>query len=263
MEQGYRGQQGRVPDPGVLPPCLFQGSERFGTHRGPVFVPGLLMFPTPPDDATFKVNVRPSKLPDGTDAVSRLVRDDQSHTKAPVHLQRHFQQGLVFQLGEQHPGRVLLRGRLQASERVRLEEELTLLVPRLRGPVEDREQEPQVPFDRPVRHRLAAAAGSARTPLPDESIPVPLGQRGGISILAEELEEHLYRGPVVPPGPLTLDGGYLFTVDVKKRLQGEWLGLGLCRVLGLRRLARNGATVEGFAKRTGDPEDHEPIDQCE
>ena len=27
------------------------------------------MFPTPPDDATFKVNVRPSKLPDGTDAV--------------------------------------------------------------------------------------------------------------------------------------------------------------------------------------------------
>ena len=34
-------------------------------------------------------------------------------------------------------------------------------------------------------------------------------------------------------------------------LQGEWLGLGLCRVLGLRRLARNGATVEGLAKRTG------------
>ena len=53
------------------------------------------------------------------------------------------------------------------------------------------------------------------------------------------------------PGPLTLGGGYLFTVDVKKRLQGEWLGLGLFRVLGLRRLARNGATVEGLAKRTG------------
>ena len=60
-----------------------------------------------------------------------------------------------------------------------------------------------------------------------------------------------HHGPVVPPGPLTLGGGYLFTVDVKKRLQGEWLGLGLCRVLGLRRLARNGATVEGLAKRTG------------
>ena len=134
---------------------------------------------------------------------------------------------------------------------VRLEEELTLLVPRLCGPVEDREQEPQVPFDRSIGHRLTARPHPAGSPVSDESIPVPLGQRGGISILAEELEEHLYRGPVVPPGPLTLGGGYLFTVDVKKRLQGEWLGLGLCRVLGLRRLARNDATVEGLAKRTG------------
>ena len=119
------------------------------------------------------------------------------------------------------------------------------------GMVDDGEQEPQVPFDRSIGHRLTARPHPAGSPVSDESIPVPLGQRGGISILAEELEEHLYRGPVVPPGPLTLGGGYLFTVDVKKRLQGEWLGLGLCRVLGLRRLARNGATVEGLAKRTG------------
>ena len=69
--------------------------------------------------------------------------------------------------------------------------------------------------------------------------------------MPKNLRNIFIAAPSYLPEPLTLGGGYLFTVDVKKRLQGEWLGLGLCRVLGLRRLARNGATVEGLAKRTG------------
>ena len=73
----------------------------------------------------------------------------------------------------------------------------------------------------------------------------------GSRSLPKNLRNIFIAAPSYLPDRSRLGGGYLFTVDVKKRLQGEWLGLGLCRVLGLRRLARNGATVEGLAKRTG------------
>ena len=192
------------------------------------------MLASPPDDTSFHVDVGPSQLMDGTDAVSRFVREHESDVKAPVHLHGHPKHGLVFRLSEQHPGRILLLRRLEAPEGVGLEQEPSPLVPRPRGPVEDREQELEVPFDRPVGHRLAAAAGSARTPLPDEPVPVPLGQRGGVAVRSEASEEHPHCGSVVPLGRLRLSGRHLFTVDVKKRLQGERLGLGFHSAVELR-----------------------------
>ena len=140
----------------------------------------------------------------------------------------------VFLLGQHDPGRVLLRGRPQALQRVRAEERAALLVPRLRGPVEDRDQKLQVGFDGPVRHGPAARADRACPPRPDEPVPVPLGERFRLSVAAEEPEEHLPRGPVVQPGRLTLGGRHLITVDVKKRLQGERLGLGVRLAVQLR-----------------------------
>ena len=73
-----------------------------------------------------------------------------------------------------------------------------------------------------------------RPPHPDEPIPVPLGERRGLAVPAEELEEHLHRGSVVSPRPLCLGGSDLFTVDVKQRPQGERLGLGWRLAVELR-----------------------------
>ena len=58
---------------------------------------------------------------------------------------------------ERHSSRVLLLRQLEVPERVGLEEEPSPLVPGLRGPVEHREQEPQVGLDRAIGHGPAAA----------------------------------------------------------------------------------------------------------
>ena len=55
---------------------------------------------------------------------------------------------------------------LQASQRIRLEEELARLVPRLHGPVEDREQDLQVPLDRSIGNGLGRS-------LPDRRLAGP------------------------------------------------------------------------------------------
>ena len=109
-----------------------------------------------------------------------------------------------------------------------------MLVPQLRRPVEDGDQELQVVFDRPVGHRASARADPACPPRPDEPVPVPLGQRRRVAVPSEAPEEHPRRGPVVPPSLFTLGGRHFFTVDVKKRLQGERLGLGFGLAMHLR-----------------------------
>ena len=105
-----------------------------------MLVPGLLVLGTPSDDFTFQIDIRPSKLTDGADAVSRLVRENESNVKAPIDFPRYVQQRLVFRLGKDYPGRILLGRRCQALQRIRLKKQSALLVPRLRGPVQDREQ---------------------------------------------------------------------------------------------------------------------------
>ena len=59
--------------------------------------------------------------------------------KSPV-VPGHLKKRLVLLLGKDYAGRVFLRGCLQALQRVRVEEQAALLVPRPRGPVEDCEQ---------------------------------------------------------------------------------------------------------------------------
>ena len=100
------------------------------------------------------------------------------------------------------------------------------LVSRLRRPIQDRDQELQVVFDRPVGYGPSARSGAARAPRPDESVPVPLGQGGRVAVPSEEPEEHPHGGPVVPPRIRALGGRHLLTVGVKQLLQRERLGLG-------------------------------------
>ena len=133
------------------------------------------MLRAPPDDSTFKVNVGPPKLADGTDPVSRLVREHEGQMKPPVDLAGHPEKRLVLLLGKDDPCRVLLSGRLEAPQRVRAEERAALLVLRLRRPVEDRDQEPQVVFDGPVGHRPPTESDASLSPRPDEPIPVAAG----------------------------------------------------------------------------------------
>ena len=65
----------------------------------------------------------------------------------------------------------------------------------------------------------------------------------GFAVPSEAPEEHPHRGSVVPLGWLRLGGRHLFTVDVKKRLQGEWLGLGFRLALDLRPEVASGELV--------------------
>ena len=134
------GNTSGVSDPGVPLSRLFQDDDRLDGHRRPVFVAGLLVLGPPPDDSAFHVDVRPPKLADGTDAVTRLVREHERDAKPPVDLAGHLEKRQVFLLHEDDPFRVLLLGRLQALQRVRVKQEAAMLVPRLRGPVEDRQQ---------------------------------------------------------------------------------------------------------------------------
>ena len=152
--------------PGFCLRASLQGVECFGGHGRPVLVTRLLVFGTPPDGPALHVDIRPPKLADGTDTVSRLVRDHQCHAEAPVHQQRRLEQGLVLRIGEKHPGRVLLLGRLQAPQGVGLQKEPAHLISRPRCPVEDREQELQVVFDGSVGYRPAARADLARASRP-------------------------------------------------------------------------------------------------
>ena len=172
------------------------------------------------------------KLPDGTDPVPGLVGEHQGHSEPPVRLGGHPEQRFVLRLGDHHSSRVLLLGQLEAPERAGLEEEPSLLAPRLRSPVENREQEPQIVFDRPFGHRLAATAGLSRAPRPDEAVPVTLRKRLGLAVPPEEPKEPCHHGPVVVPRSPALGWGNLLTADVKKRLQGERLGLGFRRARG-------------------------------
>ena len=85
----------------------------------------------------------------------------------------------------------------------------------LAAPIQDRDQELEVVFDRPVGYGPSARTDPSRTPLADEAIPVPLGQGRRVAVPSEEAEEHRHRGPVVPPGVPALGGRHLLTVDVQ------------------------------------------------
>ena len=74
-------------------------------------------------------------------------------------------------------------------------------------------------------------------------IPVPLTERCGLAVPSEEPEEHLGRGSIILLRCPHLRGRDLLTVDVKKRLQGEWRGLGLHLVLTFRQGAAGGDFV--------------------
>ena len=51
-------------------------------------------------------------------------------------------------------------------------------------------------LDRAVGHPPPTRSDLAGAPLADEPVPVPLGERLGLPVLAEKPEEHLHRGPV-------------------------------------------------------------------
>ena len=77
-------------------------------------------------------------------------------------------------------------------------ERAALLVPRPRGPIQNRDEELEVVFDRPVGHGPSALTDPARAALADETVPVPLGKGGRVAVPSEEPEEHVRGGPVVP-----------------------------------------------------------------
>ena len=188
--------------------------------------PGTEMLGAPNDGSALEVDVRPQKLANRADAVPRLVREHQRHVEPPVHLARHLQKRPVLLLGEHHPVRVLLRGRPEPSQRIPVEQQPAPLVSGLRRPIQDGDQELEVVFDRPVGYGPSARSDPARPPLPDEAVPIPLGQGGRVAVPSEEAEEHVHGGPVVPPRMRALGGRHLLTVDVKELLQCERLGLG-------------------------------------
>ena len=226
-------------------------SIRLVGHRRPVLVARLLVLRAPAHFAALEVDVRPPEVADGTDAVSRLVCEHERDVKPPVDLPRYFKKRLILLVGHHDAGGVLLRRRLQAFERIRFKKQTSLFVPRLRRPVEDRDQELQVVLDGPVGHRLAARSDPARPPRPDEPIPIPLRQSRRVSALSEEPEKHPHRGLVVPLGrlalalalALALGGRHLLTVDVKKRSQRERLGRGLLLAVRLRLCEPGGELV--------------------
>ena len=150
----------------------------------------------------------------------------------PPDLPRHAQERPVLVLGENDPVGVLLPGLPESLQRVGVEEEIPLLVPGPRGPVEHRHQERQVPCDGPVADGLARASGPARATRLNEPVPVALRQCRGSPVPAEEVEEHRGRDAVAPPGPLALRGRHLLTVHFKKPCQRERLGLGFGLAVG-------------------------------
>jgi len=172
-------------------------------------------------------------LADRTDAVARFVREHERDVEPPIEPVRHLQKRPVFLVRKHDAGRVLLPGHSKAPQRVRLDKQAAPLVPRSGSPVEDRDQKPQVAFDHPVRHGFPARANPARLALPDEPVPVALGECFRPSVPAEEPEKHPHRDPVVPLGVLALGGCHLSTVDVKQLLQRERLGLGFGLAVGL------------------------------
>ena len=70
----------------------------------------------------------------------------------------------------------------QSLQRVRFEEQAALFVPRLAGPVEDRDEELQVVLDGSIRDGSSARTDPPRAPLPDEAVPVPLRQGRGVAV---------------------------------------------------------------------------------
>ncbi len=173
--------------------------------------------------------------------LSRFVREHEGDVEPPVDPVRHLQKRLVFLIGQHDPNGVLLDGRLQAFQRIRCQEQATLLVPRPGGPIQDRDQKPQVAFDHSVRHGLPARTHPARPALPDEPIPIALGECLRPSVRSQEPEEHPHRDPVALLRPLRLGGRHLFAVDFKKPFQRERLGLGLA--VGLVRREACGGLV--------------------
>ena len=69
-----------------------------------------------PTDTSLGVDVRPPEPTDGPNAVSGLVREHERDMEPPVDFPRYSEQRLVFLLGQDDAGRVLVRGRLQAPE---------------------------------------------------------------------------------------------------------------------------------------------------
>ena len=86
-----RGQHESVSGHGVPLSRLLQGGERLGGYRRPVLVARLLVLCAPPHHSAFHVDVRPSKLADGADAVPRLVREHERDTKPPVDRAGHLE----------------------------------------------------------------------------------------------------------------------------------------------------------------------------
>ena len=60
-----RGQQGSVPDPGVVPPRFLQNDPWLGGHRRPILVASPLVLAPPPDGPAIEVDVGPPELADG------------------------------------------------------------------------------------------------------------------------------------------------------------------------------------------------------
>ena len=68
-----RGQQGGVPDPGVVPRRFLQNGPRLGGHRRPMLVAGLLILAPPPDGPAIEVAIGPPELADGPNAVPGVM----------------------------------------------------------------------------------------------------------------------------------------------------------------------------------------------
>ena len=160
------------------------------------------------------------------------MREHEGDAEPPVHAGRHLQERPILVLREHYPGRVLLGGRPEPPERIPVEQQPAPLVAGFRSPIQDRDHELQVVFDRPVRYGPATRPDPARAPRPDEPIPVAPGQGGRIAVPSEKPEEHLHGGPVVPPRMNALGGRHLLTVGVKQPLQRERLGLGFGLAVG-------------------------------
>jgi len=79
-------------------------------------------------------------------------------------------------VGEDGPARVLLARDREARERIRGEEPLAVCIPYHHGPIENREQEPQVLLHGPVLYSFRVFDSGwpepAGAPIPNEAVPI-------------------------------------------------------------------------------------------
>ncbi len=196
-----RGQDRRVPARRVAPSRLLEDFDGFGGQGRAVLVARPLVLGAPPHRFAFEVDVRPPEVANRADPMPGLVREHEGDVASPIDLPRDLEKCLVFVVRENDPGWVLLDGLPEALERVPVEEQAALLVPRPRRPVQHRHQEREVPFDHPVAHGLSTGADRARPALPDEPVPVSLGKGLGPSVPAEELDGGGFEPSTPRPSP--------------------------------------------------------------